>query len=74
MAETQEATEFAPHEFYGTGDKVFAVGRYRWVVRKTGKSAGGEWCHIFTIKNGKVSQFREYTDTASFAAAYRNQA
>ena len=48
-----------------------ALGRYRWTVRATGKPAGGEWCHVFNIKNGKVTRFREYTNTASFAAAAR---
>ena len=40
-------------------------------VRKMGKAAKAEWCHVFTFRNGKVSQFREFTDTASFADAYR---
>ena len=71
VAEMQDVTEFAPRDFYAAGDKVFALGRYGWKVRKTGKAAGGEWCHVFTFKNGKVSQFREYTDTAAFAAAGR---
>jgi ketosteroid isomerase-like protein len=27
--------------------------------------------HVFTIKGGKVTAFREFTDTAQFAEAYR---
>jgi len=27
--------------------------------------------HVFTIKDGKVTDFREFTDTATFAEAYR---
>jgi uncharacterized protein len=71
VAENQDVTEFSPQDFYAAGNKVFALGRYAWIVRKTGKTVGGEWCHAFTIENRKVSQFREFTDTASFAEAYR---
>jgi ketosteroid isomerase-like protein len=72
VAENQDATEFSPQDVCASGDKVFALGRYGWTVRRTGKHAGAEWCHVFTIKDGKVSQFREFTDTASFADAYRS--
>jgi uncharacterized protein len=72
VAEHLEYTEFEPREFHAAGDKVFVLGRHGWKVRRTGKPASAEWCHIFTVKNGKVSEFREFTDTAQFAEAYRN--
>jgi len=71
VAENMDVSEFSPQEFHATGDTVVALGRYHWKVRTTGKPAGGEWCHVFTFKNGKVSRFREYTNTASFVAAAR---
>jgi ketosteroid isomerase-like protein len=71
VAETLDVVEFSPQEFQAAGDTVVALGRYDWKVRATGKPAGGEWCHVFTFKNGKVSRFREYSNTASFAAAAR---
>ena len=30
-----------------------------------------DFVHIFTVKDGKVSGFQEFTDTATFAEAYR---
>jgi ketosteroid isomerase-like protein len=30
-----------------------------------------ETLDVFTFKNGKVAAFREFTDTAAFAEAYR---
>jgi len=27
--------------------------------------------HVFTLKDGKVTAFREFTDTAQFAQAWR---
>jgi uncharacterized protein len=71
VGEIMETRNFAPEELHASGDKVFVLGRYDWTVRKTGKTASSEWCHVFTIQNGRVSAFREFTDTASFAEAYR---
>jgi ketosteroid isomerase-like protein len=71
VGEHLETTEFAPQEFHPAGHKVFVLGHYGWTVRKTGKAISADWCHVFTVKDGKVSEFHEFTDTASFAEAYR---
>jgi uncharacterized protein len=64
-------SEFSPKEFYATGEKVFVLGHYAYTVKKTGKSAASNWVHIFTIANGKVKAFCEFSDTARGAEAYR---
>ena len=51
--------------------KLFALGHYAGTVKKTGLPFNCEWGHVFTVKNGKVARFREFTDTAQFAEAYR---
>jgi ketosteroid isomerase-like protein len=71
IAENQETVEFSPREFYEAENRVFVLGRYVWKLRKTGRSVAAEWVHVFTIRNGKVVAFREFTDTAQFAHAYR---
>jgi len=71
VAETEDMVEFSPREFCAVEDKVFVLGHYAWKVRKTGKPLVAEWCHVLTVNNGNVSQFREFTDTASFADGYR---
>lgn len=71
IADTQTPTDFAPREFDAAGDKVFVRGHYAWTMRKTGKSVDTDWIHIFTIKDGKVTKFDEFTDTAQFAEALR---
>jgi len=71
VAATEDMIEFSPQGFYASESEVFVLGRYAWKVRKTGKSLAAQWCHMLTIDNGKVSQFREFTDTASFADGYR---
>jgi uncharacterized protein len=40
-------------------------------VKKTGRRIASDWCHVFTVRDGKVAAFREFTDTAQAAAAYR---
>lgn len=71
VAETQDVSAFAPRDFDAAGDKVFARGHYAWTMRKTGKSVSAEWLHMFTIRDGKLAGFEEFTDTAQFAEALR---
>lgn len=71
IADTQTPTDFSPREFHATGDKVFVLGHYAWTMRKTGKSVASDWVHIFTFKDGKVTRFDEFADTAQFAEAMR---
>jgi len=71
VGEVQDFSEFSPREFYADRDKVFVLGRYTMTVKKTGQQITSEWVHIFTFRGGKVSEFREFTDTAAFAAAYK---
>jgi hypothetical protein len=47
------------------------MGHYAWTIKKTGRKVAADWIHVFTIKDGKVTAFREFTDTAQFAEAFR---
>jgi uncharacterized protein len=71
VAQNLDFSEFSPREFYATGDKVFVLGHYTATVKKTGKSFASDWIHVFTIRNSKITAFREFTDTAQAAEAYR---
>ena len=71
VAENEDFSDFSPREFYAAEDKVFVLGSYRLKLKKTGKSIASEWIHVFTLRDGKVTRFREHTDTAQFAEAYR---
>jgi uncharacterized protein len=64
-------SEFSPREFYAVDEKVFVLGQYAMTIRKTGRKMVSDWVHIFTIRNGKVTMFREFLDTAAAAEAYR---
>jgi uncharacterized protein len=71
IGELQQVLSFAPRDFHAAGDLVFVFGSEGWKVLKSGKTVETEWLHVFTIKNGRVASFREFTDTAQFAEAYR---
>ncbi len=71
VAATQDFSDFSPREFYAADDKVFALGSYAGKIKKTGRKCACEWAHVFTFAGGKVSRFREFTDTTQFVAGYR---
>ena len=55
--------------FYGAGDSVIVEVRYSGTYTPTGKSIDAQACHVWDIKNGKVSKFQQYTDTAQLQDA-----
>lgn len=71
LAESQTAREFEPREFIAQGDKVVVLGYQRWTVHSTGRTYEDNWAHVFTMRNGKVAEFREYHDTHAEAAAHK---
>jgi ketosteroid isomerase-like protein len=70
LADSQESVSFEPREFVAQGDKVIALGTYRWRVKKTGREYGGDWAHVFTVRDGKIAGFHEYMDSAAAHAAF----
>jgi len=67
VGEHEEFSAFTPRELYAAEDKVFVLGSYSLIVRNSGTPVSTEWVHVFTLKDGKVTRFREHTDTAQFA-------
>ena len=62
---------FEPREYIAQGDKVAVLGHYRGTARPTGRPVQSDWVMVFTLRDGKVTRFREYTDSAAVNAAYR---
>ena len=71
LAGAQDTLAFEPREFVAQGDKVVALGQYRWRVKQSGREYGGDWAHVFTVRDGKIAGFHEYMDTAAAADAYK---
>jgi hypothetical protein len=62
--------KFEPREFLAKGDTVVTLGSYAGVVKHTGRSFDLDWVMVMTVKGGKTTKFREYTDAAVVTAAY----
>ena len=64
VVSTQESLSFEPRELIAEGDRVVALGTYQWRVKSNSREFGGDFAHVFTIRDGKVVAFNEYMDTA----------
>ena len=53
-----------PKVFHGAGDSVVVECRYTGTYKPTGKSMDAQVCHVLDVKNGKVTRFQQYIDTA----------
>jgi ketosteroid isomerase-like protein len=71
IGENNDFHSFSPREFHAADDKVFVLGDYEMTLKKTGKKMASDWCHVFTVKGGKITKFREFLDTAQAAEAFR---
>lgn len=58
-----------PSEFIANGDDVVSLGEFTGVHRSTGKLANARYAHVWTVKGGKITRFRQYIDTLAIAQA-----
>ena len=65
-----EFQKFEPRQFVAEGNLVLVLGSEQGIAKATGKSFSSEWVHAMTVRDGKVSTFRAYIDTAEVAAAF----
>ena len=70
LIEHSEPQVFEPLHFVASEDRVVALGHERFRVKSTGLIWACEFAHAFTVRDGKIARFREYTDTAAMAAAF----
>lgn len=64
-----EGFKAIPEKIISTDDTVAAMGRYRGTYRETGKTVNAQVVHVFTVKDGRLTRFQQYTDTAQFRDA-----
>ena len=53
-----------PKTFHGAGDSVIVEARYSGTYKATGKSMDTQVCHVWDVKDGKLTRFQQYVDTA----------
>ena len=68
-----EWTSFAlvPSEFIADGDTVISLGDFTGVHGTTGKQADARYAHVWNVRDGLVTRFRQYIDTLAVAEARR---
>jgi hypothetical protein len=67
-SETVE-TSTEPREFVAQGDRVLVVGFSKGRVKATNRTFEDHWVFACTVRNGKVTNIREYIDTLALARA-----
>jgi len=63
-----------PVSFHDAGGTVTVEGRYTGEYKETGKSIDAQFCHIWTLADGKITKFQQYVDTGQFQDAVRASA
>jgi len=58
-----------PGQYHDAGDTVVVEGRYTGKYLATGTAVDSQYCHVFKFKDGKVTSFQQFTDTAQFQKA-----
>ena len=53
-----------PKEFHDAGDTVVVEGRYSGSFKATGKNLDAQMTHVWRLRDGKVTSFQQYVDTA----------
>ena len=51
------------------GERVVVIGRFLGRGKDTGNELNAPFAHVWTLRNGKVTQFQNYTDTANWLRA-----
>ena len=58
-----------PPEFVAQGDRVLVVGVATGKIKATNKTFKDDWVFAITVRNGKLTNIREYIDTQALARA-----
>ena len=67
--ETVETSFPEPPEFIAQGDRVLVVGVATGRIIATNRTFEDDWVFAITVRNGKLTNIREYVDTQALARA-----
>jgi ketosteroid isomerase-like protein len=70
LNEHVEFLKFEPREFIEQGDRVVTLGYFEGKSRRTGRVSASEWVMVFTFRNGKISEHKEFSDTYTAVKAF----
>ena len=58
-----------PFEFVAQGDRVLVIGFAKGKIKATNRTFEDDWVFAITVRNGKLTNIREYIDTQALARA-----
>jgi len=67
--ETVDTSFPEPPEFIAQGDRVLVVGSARGRIKATNRTFEDDWVFAITVRNGTLTNIREYIDTQALARA-----
>ncbi|TAX75520.1 nuclear transport factor 2 family protein [Rhizobium ruizarguesonis] len=62
-------TSTQPREFVAQGDRVLVVGYAKGKIKATSKTFEDDWIFAITVRDGRLTNIREYVDTQALARA-----
>ena len=62
-------TSTEPREFVAQGDRVLVVGFAKGKIKATNKAFVDDWIFAITVRDGRLTNIREYIDTQALARA-----
>ena len=72
LDDKEESDHLVPREFIAKGDKVIVFGNYRARINANGRRFETDFVHVFTLRDGEKTNFRDSYDTAVVVEAYRS--
>lgn len=54
-----------PEEFLDAGENIVVTGRYEGIPKSSSARFVAKFVYIYTVRNSKITRFRQYTDTKS---------
>jgi ketosteroid isomerase-like protein len=58
-----------PSDFVAEGDRVVSIGRYSGVCKRNGRLMSASFVHLWTVSNGRLRKFVQFTDSAAWNEA-----
>ena len=64
--------KIVPEEFIASGKSVTSIVRYTGTAKATGKSLNLQVAHVWEVRDGKITRFRQSADTVKFLEVVRS--
>ena len=66
---TLDVREYDPREFVVDGGTVLVLGHVVAIARPTGKTFESDFAHVYTVRGGLLTSYRNFLDTAALLRA-----